>query len=298
VNILLFAIFALPAILYLGAWNLVRRAPVAGFARSADGDGLIERPPGSDAAGLMLVGALALHAGSIAVAIVGGLRSDSALDAADLRYGFSQALSVTMWLAVVMLWVESLRMRLRALQTVILPAAAVSATLPLFFPGFDLGGLPAQPLFVPHLLVGTLAYGVLLLAALHAGLMIAAERALHAPQRSGRAVFSRWLDQLPALLVLERLLFRLIAVGFVLLTLTALSGVIFSEQVFGRPVRWDHKTVFTLIAWTVFGALLLGRMRFGWRGRTALRLTLTGFVLLLLAYVGSHFVREVILRRY
>ena len=99
------------------------------------------------------------------------------------------------------------------------------------------------------------------------------------------------------LLVLERILFRFIGLGFLMLSLTAVSGIMFSEQVFGQPLRFDHKTVFTLIAWLMFGVLLVGRSRWGWRGRTALRWTLSGFVVLMLAYVGSHFVREVILQR-
>jgi ABC-type uncharacterized transport system permease subunit len=93
------------------------------------------------------------------------------------------------------------------------------------------------------------------------------------------------------------MLFRLIAVGFLFLTLTAVSGILFSEEVFGRALRFDHKTLFTLISWLVFGLLLLGRWRYGWRGRTALRLTFGGFGLLMLAYVGSRFVLEVILSR-
>jgi ABC-type uncharacterized transport system permease subunit len=82
------------------------------------------------------------------------------------------------------------------------------------------------------------------------------------------------------------------------------SGAVFSEELFGRPVRLDHtlvpphKIVFALLSWAVFGALLAGRAVFGWRGRTALRWTFTGFVMLLLASVGSLFVVEVILRRF
>ena len=73
--------------------------------------------------------------------------------------------------------------------------------------------------------------------------------------------------------------------------------MLFSEEVFGRPFVADHKTVFSVIAWAVFGVLLIGRRLRGWRGRTALRLTLAGFALLLLAYVGSRFVLEVVLGR-
>jgi ABC-type uncharacterized transport system permease subunit len=107
----------------------------------------------------------------------------------------------------------------------------------------------------------------------------------------------RVLSQLPSLLALERLLFRLIGAGFVLLTATLLTGVVFSEQLFGRALRFEHKTVFTIASWLVFAGLLGGRIVFGWRGRTALRWTFAGFLMLLLAYVGSRFVLEVVLRR-
>jgi ABC-type uncharacterized transport system permease subunit len=96
---------------------------------------------------------------------------------------------------------------------------------------------------------------------------------------------------------MEKLLFRLIWIGFVLLSLTVLSGIVFSEELFGRPLRWDHKSVFALLSWLLFAALLVGRRWRGWRGKTALRFTLAGFATLVLAYVGSRFVLEVILHR-
>ena len=71
----------------------------------------------------------------------------------------------------------------------------------------------------------------------------------------------------------------------------------FSEQLFGRALRFEHKTVFTIASWLVFAALLGGRAVFGWRGRTALRWIFAGFLMLLLAYVGSRFVLEVVLGR-
>ena len=88
--------------------------------------------------------------------------------------------------------------------------------------------------------------------------------------------------------------------GFVLLTATLLAGFLFSEVLYGTSVRawkWDHKTVFSVLAWVTFGVLLVGRARFGWRGRAATRVLYTGSVLLLLAYVGSRFVLEVVLHR-
>ena len=105
------------------------------------------------------------------------------------------------------------------------------------------------------------------------------------------------IERLPALLTMEKLLFRLIGFGFILLTLTVGSGVLFSEQIFGKPLTWDHKTIFTLLSWALFGILLAGRHWRGWRGKTALRFTLSGFATLFLAYVGSRFVLEVVLHR-
>ena len=99
------------------------------------------------------------------------------------------------------------------------------------------------------------------------------------------------------LLTLERFLFRLIAVGFLLLTLTLASGMLFTEQLFGKPLVFNHKSVFSVLGWLTFGALLLGRWRYGWRGRVALRWIIAGTVFVFLAYLGSKFVLEVLLGR-
>jgi ABC-type uncharacterized transport system permease subunit len=82
-----------------------------------------------------------------------------------------------------------------------------------------------------------------------------------------------------------------------MLTLTLGSGMLFSEELFGRPLQFTHKGVFGIASWVIFGALLAGRQIYGWRGRTALRWTLAGFLALVLAYIGTKFVLEVILRR-
>ncbi|MGL6203111.1 MAG: cytochrome c biogenesis protein CcsA, partial [Giesbergeria sp.] len=85
--------------------------------------------------------------------------------------------------------------------------------------------------------------------------------------------------------------------GFVLLTATLGAGMLFSEALYGRAWHWDHKAVFSLLSWLTFAALLVGRKRFGWRGRSAVRVLYAGALLLLLAYVGSRFALEVVLGR-
>ena len=174
-----------------------------------------------------------------------------------------------------------------------LALAALTVPLPALFPGRIGGAYAASFEFRLHLVLAMLAYSLFTIAILHAVLMAVAERRLHRKEGGAAGL----LGALPPLLTLERLLFRLIAAAFVLLTLTLATGIAYSETLFGRAMRFDHKTVFAILSWLTFGVLLAGRWLYGWRGRTALRWTLTGFVLLILAYVGSRFVLEVILGR-
>jgi ABC-type uncharacterized transport system permease subunit len=88
-----------------------------------------------------------------------------------------------------------------------------------------------------------------------------------------------------------------ILLGFVLLTASLATGMLFSESLFGRPLQFNHKTLFGILSWLIFGSLLAGRARWGWRGRVALRWTLSGFLTLVLAYIGSKFVLEILLGR-
>jgi len=215
----------------------------------------------------------------------------------DFRFGFAQALSATLLLAVLVLWIEGMFVSVRGLDVLVLPAAAVCVLLPMAFHGAAIGvGVDSVALRL-HLLVAIAAYSLFTIAALHALLMTLLDRRLHSPLQAPARGLGRVFAQLPSLLALEKLLFQLIWVGFLLLTATLVSGVFFSEQLFGRALRFEHKTVFTIASWLVFACLLGGRVVFGWRGRTALRWTFAGFLMLLLAYVGSRFVLEVILGR-
>ena len=244
------------------------------------------------------------------------LLRDTALDGDTWRFGFALALSATMWLVVALFWFETLVESLVSVWLVLLPLAAVCVLLPVFFPGsLALGrisgadGTSFSPWLLVHLAVALAAYGLLTIAAVHAIFMAALDRWLHrtrgdawsgsaeAGVQGGAQIERTVLGGLPPLLTMERILFRLIGTGFALLTLTVVSGVFFSEALFGKPLRLDHKTVFTLIAWATFAALLVGRVTRGWRGRLALSWTLSGFAMLFLAYAGSRFVLEVILHR-
>jgi len=230
----------------------------------------------------------------VALALHGWLLYEDLFRAEELRFGFATALSAMLWLTVLIYWFESLFLRLEGIQALVLGLAAICVPLPALFPGLVPPASARSIEFRVHTVLAVLAYGLFTMAALHALLMTVLERRLHR-HASGTALVGP-LGALPPLLSMEVLLFRLIAVGFVLLTLTLATGIVYSETIFGQAAKFDHKTVFAIASWLIFAALLAGRYFYGWRGRVALRWTLAGFLTLLLAYVGSRFVLEVILQ--
>ncbi|BEP57502.1 cytochrome c biogenesis protein CcsA [Variovorax sp. V118] len=223
-----------------------------------------------------------LHAAVLGHGLIGG----------DPRFGFAPALSVTAWLVLTVYAVESrLYPQLKARRALAwLGAAAV--LLALLFPGTPLH-VSASPWLPLHLALGIASYGLFGAAVVHAWLITRAEKQIRLASADAQAGVP--------LLTLERLTFRFVTAGFVLLSATLLAGLLFSEQLYGaagRAWKWDHKTIFSMLAWLSFAVLLTGRARFGWRGRTARRVLYAGAaLLLLLAYVGSRFVLEVVLTR-
>jgi ABC-type uncharacterized transport system permease subunit len=208
-----------------------------------------------------------------------------------LYLGVGNSVSAILWLTVLIYWIGHFFYRLDGLQLLVLPVAALAALLPAVFPSVKPIPSSDSAAFTAHLLMAVLAYSLFTIASLHVLLMAMLEKRLH------RGALPPWLSGLPPLLTMETLLFRIIWAGFLTLTLTLASGIVFSEEMFGRAARFEHKTLFGFISWFVFAALLAGRHWRGWRGRIAVRWTLAGFLLLILAYLGSKFVLEVLLGR-
>jgi ABC-type uncharacterized transport system permease subunit len=230
------------------------------------------------AARMALLAAWLLHGLVLAVGLAGD----------PPRFGFAPALSVTAWLVLTVYAVERQLFPQLEARWALSGLGAAAVLLALFFPGTPLH-VTASPWLPLHWALGIASYGLFAAAVVHAWLMMRAERHIRvaADPQAG----------LP-LLTLERLTFRFATAGFILLSATLLAGVFFSEKLYGYGTfKWDHKTVFSILAWVVFAFLLLGRFRFGWRGRKAVRVLYIGSILLLLAYAGSRFVLEVILRR-
>ena len=229
-----------------------------------------------------IAGALLIHAFGL---------QDALFSEAGMRFSFSFALSLMMWLAVLIYWLESFMARMEGMQPMVLPLAAGCSALPVIFPNVHLVAHASATGFKLHFLAAMLAYSLLTLSALHAIFMGFTENALH------KRAMKRSLASLPPLLTMEALLFKMLGLGFVLLTLAVGSGVFFSERLFGKPFAFDHKTLFAFASWGIFATLLIGRHAWGWRGKRALRWTMAGFALLVLAYIGSRFVAEVLLTR-
>ena len=224
---------------------------------------------------------------------------DSVFTPQGFVFGFAQDLSLIAWVGLAFYWFQSWFLPISSLRWMALMFALICAFLPTLFPGTLISPKAvSDPWFKGHFVVATVSVGLLSLAAMHAMLMSVQDRALHrqlAIIPNGR--LSHWLEDLPPLMTMESLLFNLLYVGFALLSLTVFSGLLFSQTLFGKPLVFDHKTIFALVSWFLFAGLLIARWRVGLRGRAAIRWVLSAYTALLLAYVGSRFVVEVILQR-
>jgi ABC-type uncharacterized transport system permease subunit len=201
------------------------------------------------------------------------------------RLGFAPVLSLTVWLVLLVHAIESRMLPLPAVRRALALAGCAAVALAWAFPG-EMRLASHSPWAPVHWVLGVVSYGLFGVAVLHAWMLDSAERRMRNRASSEGTVLG-----LP-LLRLERLTFGFVEAGFIVLTLALLLGVLTTVR-----WRWDHKTVFSLLGWAVFAALLLGRLLRGWRGRQATRWLYSGAALLLLAYAGSRFVLEVILGR-
>ena len=201
---------------------------------------------------------------------------------------FFRALSLVSWAMGLVTLLTTGRSRARILLVMVWPLALLTGALAAMTPA-SVGDIGRGWQIRLHIVLALLAYAVLSIAAVQALAVAWQERSLRQKR------WTSMLRALPALSAMESLLFQYIVAGFALLTLTILSGALFIDDWMAQHLV--HKTVLTLLAWAVFGVLLFGRLRFGWRGRTAVRFTLAGMAVLLLAFFGSKFVLEIVLGR-
>lgn len=264
--------FALIAIaLYLSAtgliaWRLVRRGQ--------------SPSPSRPLALWLILGGLCMH---------GWLLYDGIFRAPGINLGFFNALVLTSWTVIALFSVSSLTKPVENLGLVLLPVAALTLLLEASFPSPDFMRQAVGWDIKIHVLISMLAYSLLTLASVQAILLAIQDRHLRQRRPAG------FIRALPPLQTMESMLFEMIGTGFALLTLALLSGFAFLEDMFAQHLV--HKTLLSTLAWLMFGGLLIGRLRYGWRGKTAIVWTLSGFAVLILAYFGSKMVLELILHR-
>jgi ABC-type uncharacterized transport system permease subunit len=219
-----------------------------------------------------------------------GLLTQQVLASGALTLGMSESLSVFAWQAAFLLWAFCLVQPLHALGVVIFQLAAAGAVAATAWPTSGTA-IPLQDWKLQlHVVLSLFSAGLLTLAAVQAATLALQDRLLH------RHASSRWVQAMPPLQTMETALFQLISLGFFILSLALVTGLLFVDNLMTQHLA--HKTVLSLAAWLMFGVLLWGRWRRGWRGRIAVRWTLSGYAVLVLAYFGSKFVLEQILGRH
>ncbi len=228
---------------------------------------------------VLLLAAWLLHGAALAEGLLGE----------PPRFGFAPALSMTVWLVLAVYAIESRLFPQLQMHWALAGLGSVAVALSVAFPGSSY--LKVASVWLPlHWALGIASYGLFAAAVVHGWLMQRSERAMRLATQSDAGV---------PLMTLERLTFRFVEAGFVLLSATLLVGWLFTEQLYGPGLvwKWNHKTIFSVLAWLTFASLLIGRARFGWRGLKAVRVLYLGSGLLLLGYAGSRFVLEVVLKR-
>jgi len=209
-----------------------------------------------------------------------------------INLSFSNALITTSFFSILIFWVLNFNKKFNYLQPFLLiPSAFLLIIHPLLLSNHFLT-TNLSPLFVTHIAIALLAYSLFTFSALLAIFILIFEKKLHQKKKMDLLLISS-----QPLIEMENFLFNINKFGFIFLTITLGSGILFSEQVFGTPLQFNHKTVFSILAWVIYGLLLASKKLYGWRGRKSIYISLTAFLFLLLSYLGSKFVLEIILHR-
>ena len=226
--------------------------------------------------------------GLAGVALHGAFLYQHIITHSGINLGFFDAASLVAWTILLLLMLSAISKPIENLGIAILPLTALVILLDIRFHTSHFISADAPWGLRIHVLISLLAYSLLAMASVQAILLAIQDHHLRHRHPGG------FIRALPPLQTMEALLFEMIGMGFIMLTFALISGFMFLEDMFAQ--RLVHKTVLSIAAWLVFGGLLWGRFRFGWRGQKALIWTLVGFVVLMLAYFGSKFVIELVLK--
>lgn len=206
-----------------------------------------------------------------------------------IDFSFFHTASITSLIIAFLLLIASLSKPVEKLGIALFPIAALMLVIDMAYPGLLKAPQNYSPAMNMHILSSIIAFSLLTIAAFQA-LLLAVQNSQLKSHNPGRLMLA-----FPPLQAMESLLFQMITTGLLFLSISLLSGFIFIEDIFAQHLA--HKTLLSIVAWIIFTSLLIGRRRYGWRGKTAIRWTLYGFLSLLLAYFGSKLVLELILNK-
>ncbi|WP_438865993.1 cytochrome C assembly family protein [Pseudomonas abieticivorans] len=229
---------------------------------------------------LYLLGALAVVAQAYALA-------SQMITPLGLSLNFFSAASLIAAAVITLTLVACTRIPVANLLLLLFPLGCATTLIAQFVPSGTVPLINEEPGILAHILLSILAYGMFTIAVFQALLLLVQDYQLKHKHPSGL------IRNFPPLQTMESLLFGFLWAGWGLLSLSLISGWLFLDNLFAQHLV--HKTLLACLAWIVFSVLLWGRNRLGWRGHKAIRWTLAGFCLLMLAYFGSKLVREYIL---
>jgi len=249
-------------------WPVIRRKPRSSFTQSRTR--------------LLLPGLLAF-------AIHGIVLYQSIISSTGINLGIFKAMSLVSWMIVGLIILTSIRKPVECLGIFLFPLAIATLFMDRYLVADHVVVAGGSWQLQVHIFTSIAAYSVLTVAMVQSVILAIQDRHLRQHQPGG------FIGSLPPLAIMEKLLFQIIGIGFILLTIGLLVGLLFMENLFSSGKL--HKTILSLLAWSFFAILLWGRFKFGWRGRIAIRWALSGFIMLMLAFVGTKTVLELSLHR-
>ena len=208
----------------------------------------------------------------------------------NINLNFANSLLLLSWVTVFFYYLINRKMQFIGLENLtITPAILIILCHPLL-PNDQYLEIQMSLNSIVHIIIAILSYSLLTIGALFSIFILLFEKNLTKQHKDIGNLTSNF-----SLLKMEDVLFKIYWLGFILLSITLFSGLLFSSEIFGSSLVWNHKTIFSLMAWVIYGAMLIGRFKYGWRGEKAVIISLIAFTFLLLSYFGTKFVLEILL---
>jgi len=203
---------------------------------------------------------------------------------------FANSILLLSWIIVLIYLLLNSKSKYRGLEIfTLIPALIIVLVFPLIQPDHQTVQYYSLSASI-HIIIAMLGYGLLAFGSIFSLFLLLFEKSLHAETKSSLMISSS-----EPLLDVESKLFQIYWVGFIFLTFTLFSSLFFSNYLFGQSLDWNHKTIFTVLAWLSYALVLFGRFQFGWRGKKSIIISLLAFAFLILAYLGTKFVVEIVL---